>query len=672
MTPRLLVVLVFAVLCASTMVAADTLYVSASIPASGGGQSWQAPFKTIEEALTSWHEGDEIWVARGAYQPSAQGLTLSNGMRIYGGFKGDELRREERDWYRRKTIIAGNATTPRLVTLTNCDSSTRVDGFAFHGASSSAIYVSQGCPRIVNCSFVDNRGAIGSAILAEGATRIHIEYCVFEYNKSNDNGGAVAIRNSGADPYGYGAFIAQCFFIDNESTLGSGGAITIEGSSTIPQIVSCVFANNKATEAGAIASYSAYVYVLNSTFYKNNATNTSDSTAYTLLLNGGELLNNVVWNGDLPSTYVHVKRLGSGTPEDTTVLRPTANLVEADFTYGFWQANPSFEDETLLPGADGFYGTDDDGLRLSSFSIARDGGFVDKYVNSRQTDVIGNPRLVGRKIDLGAYESQRKNHLTPPEMVAEMLKGGYSFFYRHSKTDWDQKDKGPAPECFPGRNLIYEGREMMREVGKMQRLLEIPIGEVASSPVCRCWETADLMCGRYEVVAYWGSGGSASVGATRDSALKIVALGANRVITSHDAVANAVFNPSADGTVMTTAELMEGDNLFVKALGDTFEVVGHWCADTWERYRVRFPDPSSSVISESIVKGALACYPNPAGSTLTIQSESADAIRILNVLGVTLWDNVVSGSVTLNVSDWPVGTYFVATTTSVLPVTVLR
>lgn len=655
----------------TALYAADTLYVSSNATTGGDGQSWATAFATVDAAIAAWQDSTEVWVARGTYAPPSQGYNFPNGLRMYGGFNGNEVTREERDWYRRPTVItAPDAET--LVRMNQCDSSSRLDGFVLQGATDHALLITGGCPRIVNCRFRNNSGTTGAAILAEGTSRVRIEYCIFGANQSQDAGGAVTIRQSVADSVGFGAFIAQCQFYNNASLNSIGGALYIESSPTMPQISSCVFNGNSALDGGAVATLNAYLYITNATFYNNTATTTIDSVAYTLLLHGGAIQNSICWNGNLPATAVHVRNRKTDDASDTATIASTANLIEADFTYGFWQVNPNFEDESNVAGADGFFGTDDDGLRLSKLSIARDAGYVDRFVNHRQTDAIGNPRLVGRKLDLGAYESQRPGRLTPPEMVEELKTGRYSFFYRHSKTDWGQKDPGPSPECFPGRNLIYEGREMMREVGKAQRLLGIPIGPVESSPVCRCWETALLMCGRYEKVDIWGSGGNAATFASRDSALSTLPTGGNRVITSHDAVANLVFNAAGDGTVLTTAELMEGDNLFVLAQTDTFEVVAHWCADTWERYRVRFPDPSTSVQEFTDGQGALVCFPNPTSDNLTVQVGGREQVRIVNLLGNTLWSGVVDDAHVFDTRAWPAGMVVVVTDHATRPVLLSR
>ena len=143
-----------------------------------------------------------------------------------------------------------------------------------------------------------------------------------------------------------------------------------------------------------------------------------------------------------------------------------------------------------------------------------------------------------------------------------------------------------------------------------------------------------------------------------------------RVISTHDRVANMVFNADGGGSIMTTAELMEGDALIVRPLGDTMLVIAHWCSDTWERYHVRFPLEVVSVNSHgSMVGGSLLVHPNPVSDITNITyvlGESATIrLDVYDTIGLhvaTLVNEVqVAGthSVSYNAGSTPSGTYMV-------------
>ena len=51
----------------SSALSATTLYVDASVSASGDGTSWENAFKTIQEAMEAASDGDTVTVAEGIY-----------------------------------------------------------------------------------------------------------------------------------------------------------------------------------------------------------------------------------------------------------------------------------------------------------------------------------------------------------------------------------------------------------------------------------------------------------------------------------------------------------------------------------------------------------------------------------------------------------------------------
>ncbi|NLX72835.1 MAG: DUF1565 domain-containing protein, partial [Bacteroidales bacterium] len=70
-------------------------------------------YSTINEAISAAQPGDEIWVAEGVYKPTGStdrsiSFVLKEGVALYGGFKGNESSREERDPYTNETILSGN------------------------------------------------------------------------------------------------------------------------------------------------------------------------------------------------------------------------------------------------------------------------------------------------------------------------------------------------------------------------------------------------------------------------------------------------------------------------------------------------------------------------------------------------------------------------------------
>lgn len=79
--------------------------------------------------------------------------------------------------------------------------------------------------------------------------------------------------------------------------------------------------------------------------------------------------------------------------------------------------------------------------------------------------------------------------------------GGHVLYVRHSQTTPGIGDPPgfKLEQCTTQRNLSDEGRAQARRMGEALRLRKVPIGEVLSSPWCRCVETAQLAFGRAKV-----------------------------------------------------------------------------------------------------------------------------------------------------------------------------
>jgi len=79
-----------------------------------------------------------------------------------------------------------------------------------------------------------------------------------------------------------------------------------------------------------------------------------------------------------------------------------------------------------------------------------------------------------------------------------LQQGGHVLIIRHALTTPGFGDPPgfKLEQCSTQRNLSDEGRAQARRMGEGLRERKVPIGEVLSSPWCRCVETARLAFGR--------------------------------------------------------------------------------------------------------------------------------------------------------------------------------
>ena len=96
----------------------------------------------------------------------------------------------------------------------------------------------------------------------------------------------------------------------------------------------------------------------------------------------------------------------------------------------------------------------------------------------------------------GLEPPEPEGPLTGDRLVEALQDGGYVLFLRHTETTAEGVDDLSRPEqCEGQRSLTDLGREHAREIGRAFDELDIPVGRVVASPICRTAETARLAFG---------------------------------------------------------------------------------------------------------------------------------------------------------------------------------
>lgn len=91
------------------------------------------------------------------------------------------------------------------------------------------------------------------------------------------------------------------------------------------------------------------------------------------------------------------------------------------------------------------------------------------------------------------------------DLLTLLKNGGYNIFFRHAVTDGQDPHKSNPPNettynCATQRPLNDAGKAQAKEIGRRFAELALPVGDVYSSPVCRCEETARLAFGKVAAV----------------------------------------------------------------------------------------------------------------------------------------------------------------------------
>jgi len=169
--------------------------------------------------------------------------------------------------------------------------------------------------------------------------------------------------------------------------------------------------------------------------------------------------------------------------------------------------------------------------------------------------------------------------IAPGEVLAELRKGGYIIYFRHTSTDFSRDDSRSKSDddCDNQRPLTDKGREEARQIGAAFRELKIPVERVLASPRCRTMETAVLAFGRAEKANDVRGGPATPDNPDRYAGLRRllstpVKPGANLVISSHG-------NPFY--ATAGVPYLAEGEAAVIRPLGKDFEIVARVMHDAW-------------------------------------------------------------------------------------------
>jgi|GEM_PF-1796813 len=388
---------------------AGVRYVKADATGANNGMSWAHAYTQLTNALAHAAAGDEIWVAAGTYKP---GLSASNtfalkaNVPVYGGFKGSETVRAERDWVANVTVLSGeigNAGVSDNINkiVTGVAGGTldgvRLQGGYGTGTGHGAVVANNAGPMTVrNCSFVGNYasgGDGGSCIYYynNGTNALAVESCAFYGNCATGAvlNGAVVLAGSG-NRY---AAVRNCLFSGNiyvgrasgKSTSKSTTLASIRGSaSSGPVVANCTFVSNTGGPGGVIGAGTA-------------GSSSACLSLRNCIIRGGGIQLRVPSAGRV--TYKNCAVPGTTLGDWTSISGTLTD--EGGHVYG----DPLLVDEA---GADHIAGTPDDDLHLQTNSPCKDAGTV---TDAPAADFEGVPRPQGAGYDIGAYEYAPSNTL---------------------------------------------------------------------------------------------------------------------------------------------------------------------------------------------------------------------------------------------------------------------
>jgi hypothetical protein len=389
------------------------------------GSSWTAAYPELADVLLAAKNNasgiTEIFVAEGTYTPRHirvsngdfqhrdRTFTLVEGVKIYGGFDGTTAVTALPDFgsagRNALSVLSGDVGSTNTAndsvyhvvlgvgTQTPLTNATTLDGFTVSGGCSTGAY---------GDIYVDTRDIVrgyGGGIALYAAPSPELSHLIITGNTAGDEGGG--IYNNVASPTITNVLIAG----NTAGSVGGGGILNYDCS---PTLVNVQITGNKTTgNGGGISFYGGSSVLINVTVADNKADGTGGG-----IFGDATVKNSIIWGNTDDA---------SGTATDNV-----SGTVSCDYTllqYGvvsgtsiISNADPLFVSPATVsaPTVTGDYS-------LQSTSPAIDKG-NDGY-NSTTTDLAGNDRKQGCKIDLGAYE------LNVPSTVSNVKPDSHGIVY---------------------------------------------------------------------------------------------------------------------------------------------------------------------------------------------------------------------------------------------------
>jgi hypothetical protein len=391
------------------------LYVKPTASGTGDGTSWTNAMSDLGAALFHVCNPTEIWVAAGTYKPTRNenGVIISdntrtflipNGVKVYGGFAGTETDLSQRTpsvIRANPTILSGDFSNNDLVTGTGstlslsnygdnayhvvaffqATTASRLDGFIVTGGSGGGGNIfGTGWGNLGGGIWIANTDAIALSDI----DKVIIENCIISKNGAVYGGGIFCQRASPT--------IRHCVFDRNSGSINHGGGMVCFANSK-PTLTNCIFSGNYARiVGGGIANFSgSAMTMINSTMSGNYA---QAGGGFYNDNSNATILNSIIWNNT-----------ADGLNNFQSTPSVSNSILQAAFSGNSIQ-NPQFIDAANPVGADGLWGTADDGLRLACHSPARDSGIINTTVPT--IDITYAATFNSLK-DLGAYEKQDNN-----------------------------------------------------------------------------------------------------------------------------------------------------------------------------------------------------------------------------------------------------------------------
>jgi hypothetical protein len=206
----------------------------------GPGTSWDCAAGDLQGAINSANTGDEVWVAGGTYGRTVAPAyyTMKEGVKIYGGFEGNETGLAHRDLTNTSntSTLQGYANSVVRNEKNDLTPAAVLDGFTVSRGMGGGVYNSSASPTFRNCIITGNSatatGDLGGGMYNVSSSPVLIN-CIISGNTATVGGG---MYSEGGSPV-----LINCTISGNTDIVGGGG---IYNASSSPKLRNTIVYGN--------------------------------------------------------------------------------------------------------------------------------------------------------------------------------------------------------------------------------------------------------------------------------------------------------------------------------------------------------------------------------------------------------------------------------------------
>lgn len=332
-------------------------------------------YDNIQDAINACQDFDTVVIASGRY--------IGPGNRNIN-FKGKAI-----------TVRSTDPNNSQIISETVIDCEGQGRGFTFYTGEKADSTLS-------GLTITNGYGILGGAIYCYNNSSPSINNCVIKTN-SAVFGGGLACANSNTKPK-----ITNCIITANSALVGGGG-FYINVSS--PIIRNCIISGNTAPDGGAFFSHNpGNPIITNCTISQNTASRSTGVIIFCYESSNMAVTNSIFWNNTTEyASQIKVGNSGAATSIHISYCNIQGgkdNIISDDNCTVEWgqgniDADPNFVNSGSLTVSEVFTTGD---YHLLGDSPCIDAGDPEFITEPSETDIDGNPRISGTKIDMGADE----------------------------------------------------------------------------------------------------------------------------------------------------------------------------------------------------------------------------------------------------------------------------